>query len=207
VGALIQDRTRFTESTDGSISTAVSLGNPRSAVGVTSTVAIFSLSGEGGSDAGFGENGSLSFEINRNLSDLSSVGLGVENLVTWGVNDAGTSTYLSFSQAVPLREPTNQPLGIAFLSAGLGNGRFRPEEDFDRFDDGTQFNLFGSAALQLIDRTNLIVEWGGQDLNLGLSIAPFANIPVIINPAVVDLTGSAGDGARFTIGISYGTFF
>jgi len=67
--------------------------------------------------------------------------------------------------------------------------------------------LFGSAALQLIPRTNIILEWSGQDLNLGLSVVPFANIPILITPSVVDLTGSAGDGARFTIGVSYGTFF
>ena len=207
VGVLVQDRTRFTESTDGSLSAAVSLGNPQTAIGVTTSLAIFSLSKEGGSDAGFGDNGSLSFEINRNLSDFSSVGLGVENLATWGVNDSGTSTYLAFSQAFSLRENLNQPFGTAFVSAGLGNGRFRPEEDFDREDDGTQFNFFGSAALQLIPRTNVILEWGGQDLNLGLSVVPFANIPILITPALVDLTGSAGDGARFTIGVSYGTFF
>ncbi|AFZ49135.1 hypothetical protein [Dactylococcopsis salina] len=207
VGVLIQDRTRFTESTDGSLSGAVSLGNPKTAVGVTTSLAIFSLIDEGGSDAGFGDNGSLSFEINRNLSDFSSVGLGVENLITWGVNDAGTSTYLAFSQAFPLQEELNQPFGIAFVSAGLGNGRFRPEEDFDVDDDGTQFNFFSSAALQLIPRANVILEWSGQDLNLGLSVVPFANIPILITPSVVDLTGSAGDGARFTIGVSYGTFF
>lgn len=207
VGALLQDRTRFTQSRDGSVGASISLGNPETAVGVTTSLAIFSLSEEGGSDAGFGDNGSLSFEINRNLWDFSSIGIGVENLVTWGVNDSGTSTYLAVSQALPLREDVGDPLGIAFVSAGLGNGRFRPEEDFDPFDDGTQFNFFGSVALQLIQRTNVIVEWSGQDLNLGLSIAPFANFPIVITPAVVDLTGSAGDGDRFTIGISYGTFF
>ncbi|MFW6368044.1 MAG: hypothetical protein ACOCZG_02700, partial [Halothece sp.] len=207
LGAIFQDRTRFTNSSDGSVGTSLSLGNPNTAIGVTTTLTSFSLLEGRGSEGGFLDNGSLSFEVNRNLSDLSSVGIGVENLIPWGQQDSGTSTYLTFSQGIPLRSDTRKPFGIAYATAGLGNGRFRPEEDFDPDDDGTQFNFFGNVTLQLLDRTNLIVEWGGQDLNMGLSIVPFANIPIVITPAIVDITGSAGDGERFTLGVSYGTIF
>ncbi|MFP4135106.1 MAG: hypothetical protein ACLFTJ_13260, partial [Halothece sp.] len=207
LGAIFQDRTRFTNSSDGSVGTSLSLGNPNTAIGVTTTLTSFSLLEGRGSEGGFLDNGSLSFEVNRNLSDLSSVGIGVENLIPWGQQDSGKSTYLTFSQGIPLRSDTRKPFGIAYATAGLGNGRFRPEEDFDPDDDGTQFNFFGNVTLQLLDRTNLIVEWGGQDLNMGLSIVPFANIPIVITPAIVDITGSAGDGERFTLGVSYGTIF
>lgn len=207
LGAVFQNRTRFTNSSDGSVGTSLSLGNPNTAVGATATLTSFSLLEGRGSEGGFMDNGSLSFEVNRNLSDLSSVGIGVENLIPWGQQDSGTSTYLTFSQGIPLRSDTRKPFGIAYVTAGLGNGRFRPEEDFDPENDGTQFNFFGNATLQLLNRTNLIVEWGGQDLNVGLSIVPFANIPIVITPAIVDITGSAGDGERFTLGVSYGTIF
>jgi hypothetical protein len=44
-------------------------------------------------------------------------------------------------------------------------------------------------------------------MNVGLSIAPFPEIPIIITLTAVDITGSAGDGVRFGSGISYGFRF
>jgi hypothetical protein len=45
-------------------------------------------------------------------------------------------------------------------------------------------------------------------LNLGASIAPFPNIPLIITPGVADVTGNAGSGGgRFILGVGYGITF
>jgi hypothetical protein len=51
------------------------------------------------------------------------------------------------------------------------------------------------------------MDLSGQTLGLGLSIAPIRDQPFTINPAIVDVTGGAGDGARLTIGIGYGITF
>jgi hypothetical protein len=45
----------------------------------------------------------------------------------------------------------------------------------------------------------LLAEWTGQDLAVGLSIAPFKNFPFVITPAVRDVTGS-GYAPRFVLG-------
>ena len=58
-------------------------------------------------------------------------------------------------------------------------------------------------GLRAIDRVSLIADWTGQDLNLGASIVPFRNLPLVITPAVADVTGNAGDGARFILGVGY----
>ncbi len=80
-------------------------------------------------------------------------------------------------------------------------------ENFDQYG-GTGVNVFGSTAIQVIEGVNAIVEWSGQDLNAGISIAPFPNFPLIITPAVVELTNNTGNGGgRFVISASLGLFF
>jgi hypothetical protein len=61
--------------------------------------------------------------------------------------------------------------------------------------------------LRVAEPVNLIAEWTGQDLNLGVSIVPFREIPLVITPALADVTNNAGDGARFVLGIGYGFSF
>jgi hypothetical protein len=96
-------------------------------------------------------------------------------------------------------------LSQLFLSVGVGGGQYRSE---DQIDDGVDtVGVFGSAALRLYEPVNAVVEWTGQDLTVGLSIAPFRNVPIVISPALTDITGSAGDGTRFILGIGYGFSF
>jgi hypothetical protein len=52
-----------------------------------------------------------------------------------------------------------------------------------------------------------VADWTGQDLNLGVSLAPFPALPLVVTPALADLTGRAGDGARFTVGAGFGLRF
>ena len=67
--------------------------------------------------------------------------------------------------------------------------------------------MFGSVALRVAQPISLIADWTGQDLTIGTSIAPFRNIPFVITPAVSDITGNAGDGARFILGFGFGYSF
>ncbi len=47
----------------------------------------------------------------------------------------------------------------------------------------------------------------GQDLTIGTPIVPFRNLPLVVVPAVTDITGTAGNGARFIIGAGYSFSF
>jgi hypothetical protein len=67
--------------------------------------------------------------------------------------------------------------------------------------------VFGSAALRVAQPVNLIVEWTGQDMNVGASISPIPGVPLVITPAAADITGTAGDGTRFILGVGYGIRF
>jgi len=66
---------------------------------------------------------------------------------------------------------------------------------------------FASAGLRIVEPVSAIVEWSGQDLNAGISLIPFPKVPLTINLAGADLTGNAGDGARFVMSIGYNYFF
>jgi hypothetical protein len=90
-------------------------------------------------------------------------------------------------------------------SIGIGGGRFRTEENIDDKDGDP--NVFGSIGVKVAEPINLIAEWTGQDLNLGASITPFRGVPFVITPAAADVTGTAGDGTRFILGVGYGVSF
>ena len=213
VGLSYQERTRFGDSEDGSLSFSMGFGDPQRSVGFDTTVTILSLTDDNQS-AAF-STGSMSFKLSRNLSNNTAVSLGVENLIRWpeGSGDSGTSTYLVGSKLFQLRDEPFSPFGIAYLTAGVGNGRFRPPEDFDFEDDGFQFNPFASLAVQVLPRVNAMTEWTGQDISVGLSIVPFREIPLVITLAGIDLQGNAEEAfgregkARFTGAVSYGFFF
>jgi len=139
------------------------------------------------------------------LSNDLAIAVGVENAVTWGVTDGGSSVYGVASKIFQLRQNPADPFSRLTVSLGVGGGRFRSEDDIE--DGNGTVNVFGSAGLQVADRVSLIGEWTGQDLNLGVSFVPFRGLPLVITPAVADVTGNAGDGARFILGVGYAISF
>ncbi|PSO49138.1 MAG: hypothetical protein BRC33_08005 [Cyanobacteria bacterium SW_9_44_58] len=202
------------------MSFSIGIGDPEESVGVDTTLNILSLTGgedNGASDAF--STGSISLEISRNLPGNSGVSFGVENLIRFSFSEAGrrgetpTSTYLVGSKRFQLREDPISPFGIAYVTIGLGNGKFRPAEDFEFDNDGSQFNLFSSLAIQILPRVNGIAEWTGQDMTLGLSVVPFRNLPLVITVVGIDLNGNLEEAfgqegeARFTGSVNYGFFF
>jgi hypothetical protein len=91
------------------------------------------------------------------------------------------------------------------LVGGVGTGDYRRESD--ALSGRESIGLFGSVAASLSPRSQAFASWTGQDLAAGVSFRPFASYPLIIRPAYVDLTRSAGDGPRFVLGVAYGYSF
>lgn len=204
-GAGFQHRTRFTDSSDGTISTGFGLGNPRTTVGLQTTVTVLDLVSNRSYDDGFMKRGSISFKLHRLLPNDFAVAVGVENAIVWGFTDAGTSTYGVVTKRFQLRESPEEPFSRVTVSLGLGNGRFRFEDDFN--NDVNTVNVFGSVGVRVHPQVSAIADWSGQDLTLAASIVPFRNIPIVLTPAIADITGSAGDGVRFRLGVGYSHFF
>lgn len=192
VGAGYQERTRFGDLDDGGVVFGIGLGDARENVGVQLS---YTLASFGGS-RDFGTGG-FNAKVHRRLNDEWSVALGWEGFATTGFVDFRDSIYGSVSHLVRTRESITEPFSRVALTAGVGNGRFRTEDDV--FDDRDNINVFGSAAVRVVEPVSAIVEWTGQDLAAGLSITPFRDLPLVLLPAVRDITG-AGDGGRFVLG-------
>jgi hypothetical protein len=194
-----QSRTRFTNQADGGLALGVGLGEPQKIVGLDVTLAILSLFGD---NAG---RGSFSFKIHRSLPEGFAVALGFENAIRWGETDAGSSIYGVVSKFFQFTETTKEPFSQLTLSLGVGGGRFRSEGAIE--DGVNSLGVFASAGLRIVEPVSAIVEWSGQDLNAGISLIPFPKVPLTVNLAGADLTGNAGDGARFVMSIGYNYFF
>ena len=194
-----QSRTRFTNEADGGLALGGGLGDPQKIVGLDVTLAILSLFDD---NAG---RGSFSFKIHRSLPESFAVALGFENAINWGGTDGSSSIYGVVSKFFQLTETTKEPFSQLTLSLGVGGGRFRSEGAIE--DGVNSVGVFASAGLRIVEPVSAIVEWSGQDLNAGISLIPFPKIPLTVNLAGADLTGNAGDGARFVMSIGYNYFF
>lgn len=186
---------------DGTISLGAGLGNPHRWVGLDVTLNIFDTLPEslGGPDE-FGTMRTLSLKLHRALPYGSAVALGYEN--AWRnsreEDQGGNSVYGVVTKVFTIRARRNSLFSRATVSVGLGNDRFLSESQFQRQAKGV--NVFGSVGLRIWSFMNVVADWTGQDLNVGVSVTPVPHVPLVLTPALVDVTGRAGDQVRFSIG-------
>lgn len=199
-GVGFQSRTRFTNDADGSFGLGIGLGDPEQAIGVDVGITSVSTIRRSPFTAG-----TISLKLNRNLPEDFVIAVGIQGLATWGITDAGSSVYGVVTKQFRLNENPNASFSRLYLSVGTGGGQFRSESDVQ--NGVGSVGVFGSAALRIANPVNAIVEWTGQDLTLGFSITPFSDLPLVITPAITDVTGNAGNGTRFILGIGYGLSF
>ncbi len=187
-----QEDTRYSEEADGAIGFGIGLGDARRAIGaeISYTVASF------GGSRNFGTGG-FNVRLHRRLTDNLSASVGWRGILTTGNVDFRDSIYGAVTQIFHTREELSRPFSRIAVTAGVGSGQFRTEEDV--LDGNGGVGAFGSIAVRVVQPVSFITEWTGQDLALGLSIAPFKNRNIVITPAVRDIAGG-GDEARFVLG-------
>jgi hypothetical protein len=200
IGFGFQERIRFNDISDGVVGIVVGLGDPRKTVGFDVGLTSVSTLRRGLFDAG-----TFSFKLHRALPDDFAIAVGIQNPIIFGVTDGGTSPYGVVSKMFRLEDQVEKPFSRLYMSVGLGGGQFRSESNVQNQIDAV--GVFGSIGVRVVEPVNAIVEWTGQDLTVGLSIAPFRNLPILITPAFTDITGNAGDGSRFILGVGYGLSF
>ncbi|GAB4228155.1 MAG: hypothetical protein Kow0049_08850 [Stanieria sp.] len=198
IGVGFQERVRFKDDADGVIGLGFGFGNPQKNIGLQVGVSLVDVS------APF-RDGAINLKLHRRLPNDFSVATGVQGIATWGDTDGGSSVYGVTTKRLVLQQDRSKPFSEIYASVGVGGGQFRLEEDID---DGVEsIGVFGSLAVRVIEPINLITEWTGQDLTIGVSVVPFRNIPLVIVPAVTDVTGAAGDGGRVILGVGYSISF
>ena len=198
IGIGFQERARFVDQRDAVIGFGFGLGNPVKNIGVQIGVSLVDVS------APF-RDGAVSIKLHRRLPEDFSIAVGTQGGVIWGTTDGGSSLYGVVTKRLPLKQDRTKSLSEIYVSLGVGGGQFRSE--FDIQNGVESVGVFGSLAVRVIEPINLVTEWSGQDLTIGTSIVPFKKFPFVIVPAVTDITGSAGDGARFILGAGYSISF
>lgn len=195
-----QNRTRYTNVSDGGLGIGVGLGDARKAVGVELS---YTLASFGGSrDIG---TGGFNVKVHKQLPNDFAVAAGYNGFVNiGGRNDFENSVYGTVTKVFRTREDINSPLSRVAVTAGVGTGQFRSESAVNKDSGGV--GVFGNVALRVAQPVSVIAEWSGQDLGVGVSVAPFKNIPLVITPAVRDIVG-AGNGPRFVLGAGVGFKF
>jgi hypothetical protein len=210
-GVGVQATTRYGGGVDGAASGGFGVGNAQRLVALE--VVVTSLSTV---RSGLFDRTAAALKLHRRLPWNAAVAVGVEGLKVTGTNFETTeSVYAAVSKVAVLRGTGDprQPFSTATVNVGVGNGRFCAEQAF-RSGGTTTYgladcaaNVFASVGLRVSEWAGLVADWTGQDLNLGVSLAPFPALPLVVTPALADLTGRAGDGARFTVGAGFGLRF
>jgi len=203
-GAGFQGRARYVDAVDGTAAVGFGLGNARDAVGLEVAITTFSTF-----RSGFFNHGGLSLKAHRVFPNNVGIAVGWENALDIGRDarrrgDGTPSLYAVASQVVELNGAEN-PFSMLTGSLGIGGGRFQSERAVLEEESGV--GIFASIGVRVMEPVSVIADWTGQDLALAASISPFRTVPIVITPALVDITGAAGDGARFTLGIGAGFQF
>ena len=194
IGFGFQQRARFREESDGVVGFGFGLGDSRESIGAQIGLSLVDLS------APF-QDGAINLKLHRRLPEDFAVAVGVQGLATWGNTDGGSSLYGVVTKRLKLRQDRTKPFSEIYTTLGAGGGQFRSESDID--NDNNTIGIFGSLAVKVIQPVGFVAEWTGQDLTLGVPIVLFRKLPLVIVPAITDITGSAGDGTRFVFGFGY----
>jgi len=196
-GFAYQSRTRFTDINDGAAAIGIGLGSRRT-LALEVTVSSYSTIRGGGPL----ETGGLNFKLHHAFGDQMGVAVGWENAVNWGGSDAGNSPFAVATRVFRLREDSRATFSAVSATLGVGAGRFRSESAV--VDGSKSPNVFGALGVQVAEPVSLTADWNGQDLFAGVSVAPMRRVPLLLNAGFADITGNAGDGARFIASASIG---
>lgn len=200
--ASYQPKVRYNDGDDGAVAVGLGLGDARRWVALQVGINSFSTV-----NSGFGNRVGVDLHLHRTIGGVYGVAVGWESARgSWDVTrDSGENVYVVGSRWLQLRSDPHAPFGVGMVSLGVGSGRFQTETPFYERRGGV--GVFGSFGVRVAPPVSLIAEWTGQDLMLATSLTPLRNQRVAIVAGFAELTGAAGDGARFAIGGSVGYDF
>ncbi|MBE9200815.1 MULTISPECIES: hypothetical protein [unclassified Nodularia (in: cyanobacteria)] len=191
-------------SVDGSYSAGFGLGDPFKFVGLEINANFTSAGGDflKGGEFDVGTSGYMGLKLHKYFADGTAVAVGWSNAVKWGESSSNKDTvYGVVTKAFPLQpNNSNNQLPLT-ISVGVGNGGFRSLGA--RETDENDVNVFGSVGLRVIPQLSLVSSWTGNRLNIGTSIAPFKNVPLIINGIFTDVTRNFDTGLGLSLSAGY----
>jgi hypothetical protein len=189
---------------DGSYSAGFGLGNPFNSVGLEVNINFSSAGGDflKGGEFDVGTSGYMGLKLHKYFADGTAIAVGWANPLKWGESSSNKDTvYAVVTKAFPL-QPNNPHHQLPLtISVGVGNGGFRSLGA--RAADENNVNIFGSVGLRVLPQVSLVSSWTGNRLNVGSSIVPFKNIPLVINGIFTDITRNFDTGLGFSLSAGY----
>ncbi len=190
VGGSGQNTTRLTDKKwdpDANISLTLGLGDPERLAGLELRWNLYGISNVEGKPNNLGE-GTLDWQLNRMIFKHLWVAVGGYDLVGYRAGEPNTlaSSYACATTFLMLRKDNRRAFSTIFLNAGIGNGRFRRDEDFTLKHSGP-VGAFGSVGIAVLPGCNLVAEWTGYGPYLGGAFQPFRKWPVQIVVGADDL--------------------
>lgn len=185
-----QNKAAGTGESDGSLSVGGGFFDPNKTVGVE--VVLTSLSTIRG---GFGQRMAVAAKAHKIVRGWG-LGVGLSNVQLTGDTDAEASVYAAATRTFNVRPGPYFNAGS--INIGVGNGAFRFAQD--QIDDKSGLGIFLSSSLRINSWSSAILDYNAGMTNMALSFAPLKNMPLVITPAINDLTGEFGDKARLSLG-------
>ncbi|MEY4609485.1 MAG: hypothetical protein RL625_1702 [Gemmatimonadota bacterium] len=198
-GVGYQNSTRFGGGNDGSLSLGAGLGDATKLGGLELVVTSASTVRSGFFDRMYG-----AAKVHRTLGNGVGVAAGIEGVTLSGESTFDPALYVAATKVQQIG--TGPYFNSVTWNGGIGTKRFALASDPN--EQGS-VGVFASAAIKANSYTSMIADYTGQDLNLGLSFAPFQALPLTISPSIVDVLGRAKDvngnasGARLALGIGF----
>lgn len=190
---------------DGSYSAGFGLGDPLKSVGLEVNVNFASSGGTylKGGEFDMGTSGYMGLKLHKYLPHRTSVAVGWSNPIKWGESSDNKNTIYGVVTRAFLLQPNNPNHQLPLtVSVGFASGGFRSLGARTAAEDNNA-NIFGSLGLRVIPEASLVSSWTGNRLNMGASIAPFKNSPIVINGVVTDITGNFDTGLGLALSAGY----
>lgn len=189
VSIAYQEKIRGKDIEDGALSLTMGFGRSDN-IGFEFTVSSFSAIQEQ-----FFNPMGVNLKIHSLFPNDYSFAVGVENLLLSNRKDGVLSRYAAISKLVALRDNVKAMFSQLDVTLGVGNGRFLE-------DSNNTINAFTNIGIHVFENLTLFVDWNGVDVNVGTTIIPFPNVPLVVTPTFQNVSEHQNDRSRFTISMS-----
>ena len=110
---------------------AFGLGNPEKFVGADVRLNVYGITNSVGRLSNFGES-TLDLHLSRLINQRLWVGAGGYDLIGFATHDPNNlhSFYTAFTHVLPLKKGNLKAFSTLWLTAGVGNGRFRTDKNY-----------------------------------------------------------------------------
>ncbi|ALA26417.1 hypothetical protein Psal071_00111 [Piscirickettsia salmonis] len=181
------------DNVNGVLVVGFGIGDPEHVIGLDVSMAVTSINP---ADGGFAKDRHVDLKLHRRLPYQSAIAVGVENLLASGLDrDFSKTYYLVLTKDFQV---TERQLSI---SLGIGNGRFRSQEDINI--DKSSIGVFADVSIGITDWLDIFADWTGHAVSAGVSLQPVKKLPLTLTVAALDIGKSAVSTVPIAVGLGF----